>query len=106
MWPGTKTGLHKHLLNIVGIPISHTSTLPIKTGIKRVYKNLSEFLLTFNFPVDKSKNYFKPWLVLLSGLSASLHAKQRVAGSISNLGHVPGLLARSPVGGVQEATTH
>ena len=33
-------------------------------------------------------------------------ANQRVAGSIPSLGHMPGLQARSPVGGVQEATTH
>ena len=31
---------------------------------------------------------------------------QRVTGSISSLGHMPGLWARSPVGGVREATTH
>ena len=31
---------------------------------------------------------------------------QRVAHSIPSLGHVPGLQARSPVEGVQEATTH
>ena len=31
---------------------------------------------------------------------------QRVTGWISSLGHRPGLWARSPVGGVQEANTH
>ena len=31
---------------------------------------------------------------------------QRVAGLIPNLGHMPELWIRSPVGGVQEATTH
>ena len=31
---------------------------------------------------------------------------QRVNGSIPNLGHMPGLQARSPVGGAREATTH
>ena len=31
---------------------------------------------------------------------------QRVAGWIPNLGHMPGLRARSPVRGKQEATTH
>ena len=33
-------------------------------------------------------------------------ANERVAGSIPSLGHMPGLQARSPVGGVWEATTH
>ena len=32
--------------------------------------------------------------------------KQRVSGSILRSGHMPGLQARSPVGGVQEVTTH
>ena len=31
---------------------------------------------------------------------------QRVAGSIPSLGHMPGLWARSTVGGAQQATTH
>ena len=31
---------------------------------------------------------------------------QRVTSSIPNLGHMPGLWAMSPVGSVQEATTH
>ena len=31
---------------------------------------------------------------------------QRVTGLIPSLGHMPGLWARSPVGGTQEATTH
>ena len=31
---------------------------------------------------------------------------QRVASSIPSLGHMPGLWARSPVGGAREATTH
>ena len=34
------------------------------------------------------------------------HANQRVTGSIPSLGHMPGLQARSPVGGAWEATTH
>ena len=33
-------------------------------------------------------------------------AKQRVTGSIPSLGHMPGLQARSLVGGAQEATTY
>ena len=33
-------------------------------------------------------------------------ANQRVASSIPSLGHMPGLWARSPVGGAQGATTH
>ena len=33
-------------------------------------------------------------------------ANQKVARSIPILGHVPGLLARSPVEGTREATTH
>ena len=33
-------------------------------------------------------------------------SNQRVTGSISSLGHMPGLQARSPVGGAQDATTH
>ena len=32
--------------------------------------------------------------------------KQRVAGSIPSLGHMPGLWTRSPVGGARETTTH
>ena len=33
-------------------------------------------------------------------------AKQRVSSLIPSLGHMPGLWARSPVGGAQEATMH
>ena len=33
-------------------------------------------------------------------------ANQRVTGLIPSLGNVPGLQARSPVGGTREATTH
>ena len=33
-------------------------------------------------------------------------ANQNVAGSIPNLGHMPGLQTRSPVRDAQEATTH
>ena len=33
-------------------------------------------------------------------------SNQRAASSIPSLGHMPGLQARSPVGGAQEATTH
>ena len=33
-------------------------------------------------------------------------ANQRVTGSIPSRGHIPGLQARSRVGGMQEATTH
>ena len=32
-------------------------------------------------------------------------ANQRVVGTIPSLGHMPGLRAKSPVGGAQEATT-
>ena len=48
------------------------------------------------------KNY--PWLVLLSGLSAGCKPKGHWFNSQS--GHMPGLQARSPVGGAREATTH
>ena len=44
------------------------------------------------------------WLVWLSGLSASLQT--RVTDSIPSLGHMPGLWARFPFMGTQEATTH
>ena len=46
----------------------------------------------------------QPWLVWLSGSSVGCEPKGRQFNSQS--GHMPGLLARSPVGGVQEATTH
>ena len=46
----------------------------------------------------------QPWLVWLSGLSAGLRIKGLQLDSQS--GHMPGLWARSPVGGEQEATTH
>ena len=45
-----------------------------------------------------------PWLVWLSGLSAGREPKGHQFDSQS--GHMPGLQARSPVGGAQEATTH
>ena len=45
-----------------------------------------------------------PWLVWLSGLSAGLHSKGRQFNS--QLGHMPGIWARSLVGGTPEATTH
>ena len=44
----------------------------------------------------------QPWLVWLRGLSAACKLKGRQLDSQS--GHIPGLLARSPVGGVREAT--
>ena len=46
----------------------------------------------------------QPWLVWLSGSSAGCEPKGRQFNSQS--GHMPGLLARSPVGGTREATTH
>ena len=45
----------------------------------------------------------QPWLVWLSGLSAGLRT-ERLRWFDSQSGHVPGLPARSPVGGVWEAT--
>ena len=45
-----------------------------------------------------------PWLVWLSGLSAGLWTKGLRFDSQS--GHMPGLWARSPVGGTWEAMTH
>ena len=47
--------------------------------------------------------------IALSGVAQWIErwpAGQRVTGSIPSLWHTPGLWARSPVGGVQEAITH
>ena len=52
-----------------------------------------------NFPSESS---YQPWLVRLSGLSATLWTKGRWFDSWS--GHMPGLQAMSPVWGMQEAT--
>ena len=46
----------------------------------------------------------QPWLVWLTGLSDTCEPKGHWYNSQS--GHMPGLWARSPVGGAQEATTH
>ena len=51
-----------------------------------------------------SKRFLWPWLVYLSGLSAGCEPKG--CQFESQLGYMPGLQARSPVGGMQEATTH
>ena len=47
---------------------------------------------------------FRPWQVWLSGLNVGCEPKGR--GFLSQSGHRSGLQARSPVGGVREATTH
>ena len=52
---------------------------------------------------------FKIFTKALAGVAQWIERKpanQRVAGLIPNLGHMPGLQARSPVGGLREATTH
>ena len=48
-------------------------------------------------------------LLALAGVAQWIErrpANQAVASSIPSLGHMTGLQARSPVGGVPEATTH
>ena len=47
---------------------------------------------------DFEKSGSKPWLVWLSGLSAGLQTKGLLVQFQS--GHMPGLWARSPVGGM------
>ena len=54
--------------------------------------------------IEVSGVNFKPRLVWLSGLSASLPPRGRPFDSQS--GHMPGLRARFQVGDVREATTH
>ena len=68
-------------------------------------------------PQDFGQLQFLPWQGILdvrkesalAGVVQSIEwwlANQRVASSIPSLEHMPGLQARSPVGGAQEATTH
>ena len=53
---------------------------------------------------QKEKKEKPPWLVWQSGLSMA--CKPTGHQFNSQLGHMPGLQARSPMGGTQEATTH
>ena len=63
---------------------------------------LSTTLCQVEFSVLAFTSGFLPQLVWLSGWLPN----QMVTGLIPSLGHIPGLRARSPVGGTWEATTH
>ena len=62
--------------------------------------------LNFNIKKSQCSLLIKEWLWLVgpNGLSVCLPPKGPPVKSQS--GHTPGLQARSPVGGVQESTTH
>ena len=64
-------------------------------------RNLQRFLILSSF--------FSVIVLVLAGVAQWFECQpvnQRVASSIPSLGHIPGLQARSPAGGAQEATTH
>ena len=69
-------------------------------------------LLIFPFPVvfiQSQLPTLKIFIVALAGVAQWIECwpvNQRVAGLIPSLGKMPGLWARSPVGGTQEAATH
>ena len=65
-----------------------------------------KFLKLSSTTVPFQKTQDSPWLVWLSGLSAGLRTACKLRGCrfYSQSGHMPVLWAKSPVGGVGEAT--
>ena len=57
-------------------------------------------------PFYASAPFVKYYLIGVAQWTECWSVNQRVTGSIASLGHVPGLQARSPVGGAREASTH
>ena len=68
---------------------------------ERHYKKLNHRTIPL---MNRHKNPQQPWLVWFSGLTECQPANQKVSKFDSQSGHMPGLQARSSVGGVQEAT--
>ena len=67
------------------------------------------FIMLLIICLNRLNNLSKVRKVALAGVSQWIEgwpSNQRVAGSIPSLGHMPGLQASSPVGGVPGATTH
>ena len=92
-WRLFASQLHSLALN----PLSHTSRGP-NSFFFNAYYNIP--ILTAIYIKSKSE----PWLAWLSGLSAGLQTKGHQFNSQS--GDMPGLWARSPVGGARERQPH
>ena len=91
------------------------TTLPALKGLERLFLLSSLTQLPPNFMLLCKMcvvfiNYIIIFKSFCPGWCGSVvecrPVNQRVTGSIPSLGHMPGLQARSPVGGMRKATTH
>ena len=76
-----------------------------------VFQSLSQFLkiCPWNYALMLQMQICDEKPPVLAGVAQWIECRpenQRVAGLIPSLGHMPGLLARSPVGAVWGSTTH